>query len=195
MQAKKERRQYFRTLQQSFTEQQYALWNKALSGHLTKVLKELVQKNTLLAAYKARAKEANPIEALKGYNCCFPRVLSSQEGKMEFRLVQDKQNPALFTPGAFGILEPTPQAPLAQKNDIQVCLVPLLAFDNEGRRLGHGKGFYDRFLEGFQGTKIGIAFEWQFSLSSLPDEECDQRLDAVVTEHEVRLFKELSRKN
>lgn len=107
---------------------------------------------------------------------------------MEFREVVNPSNLKQFEPGAYGILEPSTQNPLCPKTEIQVCLVPLLAFDGEGRRLGQGKGYYDRFLQGFTGLKIGVGFEWQFSPAPLPVDENDQMLDLVVTEHQIREF-------
>ena len=66
----------------------------------------------------------------------------------------------------------------------RVCM-PLLAFSESGERLGMGKGFYDRFLEGKDVQKIGIAYEWQ-KLDSLPSESHDVGLDAIITEKKVR---------
>ena len=107
---------------------------------------------------------------------------------MEFRHVAKPLSEENFSLGHFGIMEPLPNCPLIDKKQIHAAFVPLLAFDGEGRRLGQGKGFYDRFLEGFSGLKIGAAFEWQFSLPPLPVETHDHLLDLVVTEHQTRNF-------
>lgn len=73
----------------------------------------------------------------------------------------------------------------------EVVIVPLVAFDARGYRLGYGGGFYDRTLEGLKARgpvlAVGFAFAGQ-ELDEVPIEVTDQRLDAVVTEQGVTLF-------
>lgn len=184
---KKERRQYYRQLQSSFAEELYKSWNHALAKPLLEAAKE-IPRGGLVAVYRARAKEADlsPLFSLP-LKFCFPKVLS-KNGQMEFRLVEQPLS-AEFAPGPFGILEPTEKHPLVKREEIAACFVPLLSFDDSGRRLGQGRGFYDRFLEGFEGKKIGVGFEWQFSPDPLPIEATDQHLDLAVTEHGIRSFR------
>jgi len=183
---KKERRHYYRQLQNSFSAEQYQAWNVSLRGPLAEITKKL-PKNSTVAVYQAKPKEADLSSLFTlPFQFCFPKVLS-KNGLMEFRLVE-KPIAAQFEPGAFGILEPTAKHPKVEKAEIQVCFVPLLAFDGHGRRLGQGMGFYDRFLEGVSGLKIGVGFEWQFSPQPLPVEAYDQPLDGVITEHGLRRF-------
>lgn len=66
------------------------------------------------------------------------------------------------------------------ESDFDVVLVPGLAFTKEGKRLGRGKGYYDRFLEKDRGIKIGIAFEEQI-LTDLPVTKEDIMMDFIVT--------------
>jgi 5-formyltetrahydrofolate cyclo-ligase len=68
-----------------------------------------------------------------------------------------------------------------------VLLVPLLAFDASGYRLGYGGGFYDRTLALLQVPAIGIAYAGQ-EVPSLPHEPHDRTLDMVLTEHGLRRF-------
>jgi 5-formyltetrahydrofolate cyclo-ligase len=70
---------------------------------------------------------------------------------------------------AWGILEPTAQSYAGM---IDAILVPGLAFDRNGHRLGYGKGYYDRFLNTFNGQKIGVGFKEQMT-DSLPAEAHD----------------------
>lgn len=188
MTSKQERRAYYRGLQRTFHEEQYRKWNEGLAPHLREAIRA-VEEGAFVAVYQARAKEAS-LAALFSlpYKFCFPKV-TDHDGCMEFRHVARADEDAEYVPGAFGILEPAEQHPIVEKRDIAACFVPLLAFDGEGRRLGHGKGFYDRFLDGFSGLKIGAAFEWQFSPEALPVEAHDVRLDMVVTEHGIRRFR------
>lgn len=187
MAAKQERRAYFRGLQLTFSQEQYRKWNEGLAPHLLEVIGS-VEPHAFLAVYQARPKEASPHPLFSlSYRFCFPKI-TGRNGTMEFRYVARAGEPEEFVPGPFGILEPTETHPVVTKSEIAACFVPLLAFDGEGRRLGHGKGYYDRFLEDFSGLKIGVAFEWQFSPEALPMEDHDVHLDMVVTEHGVRRF-------
>jgi 5-formyltetrahydrofolate cyclo-ligase len=81
--------------------------------------------------------------------------------------------------GPFDILEPTESNP-APVNRLDLILAPGLAFDLRGRRLGRGKGFYDRLLSAAQGVKCGICFDEQL-LPEIPVEPHDVSLDFLVT--------------
>lgn len=89
-----------------------------------------------------------------------------------------------MVPGAFGALIPEG----GEAVDPDVLIVPLLAFDRHGFRLGYGGGFYDRTLEGLRARKsilaIGFAYESQ-EMDEVPIEPTDQPLDLIVTEREV----------
>lgn len=94
-------------------------------------------------------------------------------------------------PGRFGILEPDPQ--LRNRPDrrvvpdeLELLIVPGVAFDREGRRIGHGFGFYDRLLASVRpgSLKIGLAFECQI-VPEVPMEPHDRTLDKIVTENAV----------
>jgi 5-formyltetrahydrofolate cyclo-ligase len=117
----------------------------------------------------------------------FPRV---EGNHLEFYIKTDGS----LMPGAFGLLEPDPR--LAQKvplNLIEGFLVPGVAFDSRCRRLGRGRGFYDRTLHrasqeaAFQthtdsAFKLGIAFDRQISANEIPVEPFDILMDGVLTE-------------
>lgn len=84
-----------------------------------------------------------------------------------------------MTIGEFGISEPVGEI-FDDYKKIDVCLIPGLAFDNDGGRMGRGKGFYDRFLPQTNCHKIGICFPWQI----VPRIECapwDIRMDEVIS--------------
>jgi 5-formyltetrahydrofolate cyclo-ligase len=183
---KKERRQYYRQLQASFSGAQYQAWNRALEAPLAEAAKA-IPAGSLVAVYHAKPKEADLTSLFhQPWRFCFPKVLS-RDGQMEFRFVEGAKTTE-FIPGPFGLMEPTGSHPLVKKDGIAACFVPLLSFDESGHRLGKGGGFYDRFLESFKGLKIGVGFEWQFSPVPLPVEEYDQHLHMAVTEHGVRRF-------
>lgn len=89
--------------------------------------------------------------------------------------------------GYKGILEPAQHLTRSISPDdadyaASVCLVPALAFDRRGFRLGYGGGYYDRFLATYPGTPIGLARASQISEEDLPCDRYDQRVRFVATE-------------
>jgi len=68
---------------------------------------------------------------------------------------------------------------------IDVVVTPGVAFDREGRRVGYGGGFYDRFLPRTDAARIGVAFDVQVLDQDLPAGAFDLRIEAIVTESEV----------
>ncbi len=82
--------------------------------------------------------------------------------------------------GQFGILEPAPHCPWFPLNQLDLILVPGVAFDLRGRRMGRGRGFYDRLLPHVRGTKCGVAFDRQV-LAEIPAEPHDVVLNWILT--------------
>ena len=80
--------------------------------------------------------------------------------------------------GFFGILEPETWVEFP-KNKIDFAIVPALAFDKEGYRLGYGKGYYDRFLSDISPYKLGVCAK-EFYMESLPHDEFDVKMDSVL---------------
>jgi 5-formyltetrahydrofolate cyclo-ligase len=88
-----------------------------------------------------------------------------------------------FIAGPFGILEPDPAVTrVVAPSEIDCVIVPGLAFDREGYRLGRGKGYYDRFLSGLgpRAARIALAFEFQIT-DRVPREPHDQTVDLVLS--------------
>ena len=89
--------------------------------------------------------------------------------------------------GRFGIREPDPElCPIVPVEEIDAALVPGLAWDRAGARLGRGAGYYDRLFGDarWRGFRCGIFYALQ-EMEHVPAEEWDVRLEAVVTEREV----------
>jgi 5-formyltetrahydrofolate cyclo-ligase len=92
--------------------------------------------------------------------------------------------------GIYGIPEPDCEAPLLQPSEIDLILVPAVACDYQGYRLGYGGGFYDRLLNASEWRGIptlGIIFDFAY-LPQLPVDSWDQRLDGICTEKYCLLF-------
>jgi 5-formyltetrahydrofolate cyclo-ligase len=85
--------------------------------------------------------------------------------------------------GSLGILQPIDAEPF-DMNECDVVIVPVVAVDLEGNRIGYGKGYYDQFLSFFPRPTIGVAFEVQI-FDHLPHDEGDITLDYIYTEERV----------
>lgn len=90
--------------------------------------------------------------------------------------------PETLREGYCGIAEPSPDAVPCAVGDIDFMVVPGVAFTVDGRRLGRGKGFYDRYLsrDGFRAFTVGVCFGVQI-VDSLPAEPHDRRVDKVLS--------------
>ena len=124
------------------------------------------------------ARLLEPLWAL-GKRVCLPRCLPGNE--MEARVVRRE---TVLVPHPWGMLEPGLDCPLAGPADIDLVLVPGLAFDRSGGRLGQGGGFYDRWLAGFSGLTVALC-RGLVLLDQVPRESHDRRVDLVVTEDAV----------
>lgn len=92
-----------------------------------------------------------------------------------------------FLKGGFSVPEPTGTC-RASKSEIDLVLVPGIAFDRSGGRIGFGKGCYDRFLKDFNGITVGFSFEIQVCDNVYSDEH-DIKMDYLVTEKGIYNFK------
>jgi 5-formyltetrahydrofolate cyclo-ligase len=135
-----------------------------------------------LSGYMPMRTEIDPLPAM-----------AAHQGLVGVPVIMGKGQPLRFrewspgarmVEGAFKALIPEEGAWI----EPQVLIVPLLAFDRRGYRLGYGGGFYDRTLEGLRAKgpvfAVGFAFAAQ-ELDKVPTEPTDQRLDAIVTEKGV----------
>jgi 5-formyltetrahydrofolate cyclo-ligase len=86
--------------------------------------------------------------------------------------------------GAYGIQEPSPEAPLMDSSEVDLILVPAVACDHRKYRLGYGGGFYDRLLNSSEWRSkptIGIVFNFAY-LPQLPIDSWDRQLSAICSE-------------
>ncbi len=112
--------------------------------------------------------------AVQGKTVLLPRVISDTD--MELHRYTGKQD---LQTGAYGILEPTGEL-FTNYESIDIAIVPGMAFDDDGHRLGRGKGYYDRFLSRVPNIyKIGLCFSWQM-VDHVPFDEHDIVMDEVI---------------
>jgi len=112
----------------------------------------------------------------QGKTVVYPRVLGP--GAMAFYKWQPGDP---LQPNSFGIPEPLAEAEPVPAQDINFFMVPLLACDRSGARLGYGGGFYDRLLNQSEGFRCGVGYNQQY-VAQLPRESHDQRLEAFISE-------------
>jgi len=112
-----------------------------------------------------------------------PRTVDP-EGLEFFSVVRWEQ----LRPGRYGVLEPPVDAPGAPLTAGDLVVVPGLAFDPNGNRLGHGKGYYDRaFASGVGESPVLVGFAYEFQVvDDVPHGEEDRPMDAIVTERAIR---------
>ena len=120
----------------------------------------------------------------KGKKIAYPRC-NKEDCTMTYRLVS---SPDELFPDSYGIREPRSSAPVLDTEHLSgnaVCFVPGLLFDKSGYRLGYGKGYYDRFLNSFPGSRIGIVYS-DCILPALPRGRYDVKMDILLTENNVK---------
>jgi 5-formyltetrahydrofolate cyclo-ligase len=91
--------------------------------------------------------------------------------------------------GSYGLLEPPPLKERKYRASGGLCILPGLAFDRTGCRLGYGKGYYDRFLQNYKGITVGVCFAPLLSESPLPKGKFDVPVSMVVTDREIIICK------
>lgn len=116
----------------------------------------------------------------RGIPCAFPRCADTKGG-MDFYLVSDLDE---LENGKFGIREPRKDAPVVTDLTDAMIVVPAFSFDKSGHRIGYGGGYYDRYLRAHKIRSVGVAYE-EFLRVSLPHDELDTAVDAVVTEQQI----------
>ena len=89
-------------------------------------------------------------------------------------------SPETVSPGYKGILEPSDMARKVDPVEVQFAIIPGMAFDRSGHRMGRGKGYYDRLLPELHCTKAGVAFRHQL-VEEVPVEDHDEPVDMVIT--------------
>lgn len=142
-----------------------------------------------IAGFVAKSAEIDPAEALRdagraGTTVVLPRV-SPQVPRLRFHRVPQGGS---LRPGAFGIAEPDPAWPEVAIEEIDLYVVPGLAFDAQGGRVGYGGGYYDEVTRhvrsGGRGLLVGFGYDFQV-VPQCPVGHGDEAMDAVVTDARV----------
>ncbi len=141
---------------------------------------------TIISGFMPLKSEVNPLPLLQklaeaGARLALPAIV----GRGKPLIMRAWEFGAPLDRGQWGIREPKPDAPEVEPD---ILLVPLLAFDRSGHRLGYGAGYYDMTIHRLRALKpvtaVGIAFAAQ-EVPKIPTTPRDERLDLVLTEREV----------
>jgi 5-formyltetrahydrofolate cyclo-ligase len=140
--------------------------------------KQLQNESGLWVGYQALASEpqVNWSEVSTTISWAFPVVESATE--MSF-----KKAVSQFNKSDLGVQEPTDGQSVAL-SEVSGFVIPAVAFDKQGVRLGRGKGYYDRSLKNFNKKKIGVCFETSLC-ESLPAEPHDLKCETIITENQI----------
>ena len=154
-----------------------------------RVLEEVHPVQKRVAGYWPIGDEIDPRPALEavigaGGEAALP-VVAGQGQVLIFRQ-WNRGDP--LDPGPFGTAHPNPRAPAVTPD---ILLLPLIAYDNTGHRLGYGAGYYDRTVEALRAKHgivvIGLAYDEQ-EIDAVPAGRHDQRLDAIITDRRTLWF-------
>lgn len=178
-QIRKEMKEKFKRL----TDEEYQSLNRRLTREFLTM--ERVRRSKVVMLYYSIRREADTIELIRqllsqgkvvGLPIC-TKTQSLNVGRITgLHQVQPK------TVGRFCLMEPSTDAPLLGPSELELIVLPGLAFDRSGHRLGYGAGYYDRFLggKGVNGFKLGLAYPFQL-LDHIPVTEHDAPLNGVLT--------------
>jgi len=147
-------------------------WKKARSVALYIAVRGEMDTSPLLHAARQRGKQV-----------LLPQCVMEEPGAMRFTLCQ---GPEMLAPGAFGIPEPSCSAGMPEVAP-DLIIVPAVAFDRRGTRLGQGGGFYDRYFsrpEVAGVPRLGFIYAFQL-VEHLPQDPWDLPVDGVCTEHGI----------
>ncbi len=150
-----------------------------------------VASGTIVSGFMPMRSEISPLPLMQklakvGAQLTLPKIA----GRAKPLVMRAWQWGAPLDAGQWGIREPKADAPEMEPD---IVLVPLLAFDRAGHRIGYGAGYYDMTIAGLRARKaiatIGLAFAAQ-EVAAVPAAPHDARLDLVLTEHEVIDFRD-----
>ncbi|MCM3716813.1 5-formyltetrahydrofolate cyclo-ligase [Fictibacillus phosphorivorans] len=114
----------------------------------------------------------------EGKTVCVPKCYSSNK-QMEFRELNSFHE---LENVYMDLYEPIEEkTTVIEKENIDLLIVPGLIFDKKGYRIGYGGGYYDRYLQNYQGSTISICYSFQ-TAETLPFEEFDVPVDRIITE-------------
>ncbi len=179
--SKPESRAYLKNLLSSFIESNHKEnLDQLISANIISLVEQLCPHGpALIGSYQATAIEPN-LSLPTTWNTSYPVVESDTQ--INFYTNPSKE----FVTSSFGIKEPTQEVENLKEALVHDALIiPAVGFNQSGYRLGHGGGYYDRYLSNINKIKIGVGYSVQFTDGLWSPEEHDIQLDYIVTEKYV----------
>lgn len=182
------RKQETKKRQELSKEQVYELSEKLLGQFITLDLSVVKTLHIFLPIAKKNEPDTFLfIEWLKTYHPQVKIIVPRADFKTSLMTHHHYKGEQELLKSSFNILEPVDEE--EYQGEIDLVLVPLLAFDDRGCRVGYGKGFYDRFLQGRDTLKVGLSFFKSVGIIA-DTHENDIRLDLCITPDQVIYFKD-----
>ena len=179
---KPELRAQFRQLEQNRPADEVTRYSRAICDRL--ITMDVFQKAQCIGAYLSLASEVQTSDIIhacweQGATVCVPYYIPEKKYYGMSRL--DPSAPLKAT--KWNLREPENPEPF-DPGQLDLILVPAMAFDLHGMRLGHGGGHYDRLLPAVKGYRLGLAFHEQV-VDQLPGEPHDEKVHAILTEQKL----------
>lgn len=178
---KKEFRELINSRRREMDDEIKKQWDATI---LHNILKSEFYKNAqVIFTYVSFQGEVDTIKFIEtaladGKTLCVPKVISKKEG-MEAHIITSLAD---LERSSYGILEPKNQSQLINPLDIDLLIMPGVAFDKNNGRIGYGGGFYDRYLKKIdpEAHKIALAYDFQI-FDEIPMDEFDERVDFIIS--------------
>jgi 5-formyltetrahydrofolate cyclo-ligase len=181
--AKKKVRQEIADRAKLYSKEWVITQSKAIQEHI--LGSEEYQKADVIFCYVSFGKEVDTFPILEDALQSGKKVgvpLCIQKGIMEVREIKSLKD---LRSGAYGILEPQKDTPLLAKEEIQYAIIPCVTCDVHGNRMGHGAGYYDRYLEGTDLLKAILCFD-ELMMEEVPVSELDVPMNQVISQSGIR---------
>ena len=151
---------------------------KEFSKQIVERLSDLKLDGQIMSYYPFRD-EADVLPFNIRMHAAYPAI--KENGEMDCFLCDEDH----FIENRYHIPEPDPKASFRlKKESLSAIIIPCVGFDEKLNRLGHGKGYYDRYLKDYKGLKIAVAFEAQ-KLDEIVTDEYDIKMDLILTEKQI----------
>lgn len=174
---KKRIRREIRSLKKAISLDEKTLRSKAILNKVEN-LPEFINAKTVML-YWAMADEVQTDDFVIKWSASKSVILPCVNGNdLDLRIFRGKED--LVAGENFGIPEPSGQL-FTDYDEIDLILVPGVAFDIENNRMGRGKAYYDKLLSSLKAYKLGVCFDFQL-LQSVPVDEHDIKMDQILTE-------------
>ena len=184
---KKKLRAQFKQYRLDLPENIKAEYDKKICDALIRMVSFKYSETILMYAPRPGEIDIMPIAGAaleQGKRVAFPRCVENPRN-LDFKYITSLDD---LTPGSYSIDEPSEELESVTDYSKSICIIPGVVFDNEGYRVGYGKGYYDRFLSAYDGTKFGLVYS-ECILDCVPRGKYDRHVDILVSEKGVKIAK------